>query len=90
MVAEHVQPLVPVQVTDEKPRAWIDPAMPSQVTAVDDIVWHADENEKCSSPVVIVWSVNVPSAFAVQVPLTCRDPVTDGAGQLEPILLRLN
>src|SRR5216110_3287210 len=42
----------------------------------------------CSVPVVMVLSTNVPSAFAVQVPVTVSDPVTSAAGQVKPKLLR--
>src|SRR5688572_17072228 len=38
----------------------------------------------CESPVVVVWSVNVPSALAVHVPDTSRVPVTGAAVQPRP------
>src|SRR5450432_3879700 len=39
----------------------------------------------CSSPVVVVLSEYVPSALAVHVPVTCKDPVTGAVAQPAPI-----
>jgi hypothetical protein len=52
----------------------------SQVTAAFERILHSEGRESCSVPVVVVPSTNVPSAFAVQVPVTCRVPVTCPVG----------
>jgi hypothetical protein len=45
-------------------------------TGVDETVRHEVDNGKFIEPVVIVLSEYVPSALAVQVPVTFSDPVT--------------
>src|SRR5579863_584377 len=59
-------------------------AAPSQVTGVDEMTRHEDPNVNCSAPEVSVSSEYVPSALTVQVPVTCRDPVTGADGQPAP------
>ena|SRR6187431_1989333 len=51
------------------------PDTPWHVTGVDEITRHDDPKVKCSSPVVIVSSTYVPSALAVNAPVTASDPV---------------
>ena len=60
------------------------PAAPLQVTGVDEMTRHEGPSVNCSAPVVSVLSVYVPSALAVQVPLTCSVPVTGAVGQPAP------
>src|SRR5689334_17958093 len=60
------------------------PAAPSQVTGVDEITRHEGASVNRSSPVVIVSSVYVPSALAVNVPVTASEPVTGAVGQPAP------
>jgi hypothetical protein len=45
---------------------------------------HEGANVNCSSPEVVVLSKYVPSALAVNVPVTCRDPVTGAVGHPAP------
>lgn len=59
--------------------------MPTQSTGVDEMVWQLASISKLSCPVVDVASEKVPFGFADHVPLTTRDPVTGGAGQVTPI-----
>jgi hypothetical protein len=59
-------------------------AAPSQVTGVDEMTRHDGPNVNCSSPDVIVLSEDVPSALAVHVPVTWRDPVTGAEGHPAP------
>src|SRR6478609_1791617 len=59
-------------------------AAPSQVTGADEMIRHEGESANCSSPVVVVSSEYVPSALAVNVPLTSREPVTAVVGQPAP------
>ena len=63
-------------------------AAPSQVTGVDEMTRHEGASVNCSSPDVIVSSEYVPSALAVNVPVTARDPVTGADGQLAPATVR--
>src|SRR6186713_1138157 len=51
------------------------PEIPWQVTGAEEITRHDDPNVKCASPVVIVSSEYVPSALAVNTPVTASDPV---------------
>src|SRR5678810_258311 len=60
------------------------PAAPSQVTGVDEITRHPGASANCTLPVVVVSSAYVPFALAVNVPVTCRDPVTGVDGQPAP------
>lgn len=60
------------------------PAAPSQVTGVDEITRQDGPSVNCSSPVVVVLSVYVPSALAVNVPVTASEPVTGADGQPAP------
>ena len=59
-------------------------AAPSQVTGVDEMTRQTGASVNCSSPVVVVSSEYVPSALAVNVPVTCSDPVTGADGQPAP------
>ena len=59
-------------------------AAPSQLTGVDEITRQAGANVNCSSPVVTVPSEYVPSALAVNVPVTVREPVTGADAQPAP------
>ena len=59
-------------------------AAPSQLTGVDEITRHDGANVNCSSPEVIVSSEYVPSALAVNVPVTVSEPVTGADGQPAP------
>jgi hypothetical protein len=52
----------------------------SQLTGAFERTLHSAGRESCSVPVVVVPSTNVPSALAVQVPVTCRVPVTCPVG----------
>ena len=56
--------------------AWTTPETPSQVMVVPEKLRHAAPNAIFSFPVVVVLSVYVPSALALHVPDTWRDPVT--------------
>lgn len=56
-------------------------AAPAQSTRVDEITRHEGASMNCSSPDVVVSSVYVPSALAVRVPVTRKDPVTAADGQ---------
>jgi hypothetical protein len=51
------------------------PEIPWHVTGADEITRHDDPNVKCASPVVIVPSEYVPSALAVNPPVTASVPV---------------
>ena len=55
------------------------------MTVTPDIRRHAAGNVMVSLPVVVVLSVYVPSALAIQVPVTWRDPVTGAGKQVNPI-----
>src|SRR3954453_10089320 len=59
-------------------------AAPLQVTGVDEITRHEGANVNCSWPVVVVSSKYVPSALAVNVPVTASVPVTGAVGQPAP------
>ena len=59
-------------------------AAPSHVTCVDEIVRHEGASANCSWPEVVVSSEDVPSALAVNVPVTCRVPVSGVDGQPAP------
>lgn len=59
-------------------------AAPAQLVWVDEITRHEGAKVNCSLPVVSVLSEYVPSALAVQVPVTCSDPVTGAEGQPAP------
>jgi hypothetical protein len=72
----HPPPVASVHVTDEYPSTVRNPAAPSHVIGVDDSTRHEEFSVNCSCPVVVVPSVYVPSALAVQVPVTWSDPVT--------------
>jgi hypothetical protein len=60
------------------------PAAPVHVTGVDEITRHEGPSVKCSWPVVVVSSEYVPSALAVNVPVTASMPVTGADGQPAP------
>jgi hypothetical protein len=64
------------------------PAAPPQVTGVDEITRQAGASVKCSWPVVVVSSEYVPSALAVNVPVTVSMPVTGADGQPAPTSVR--
>ena len=59
-----------------------------QLVVVPDIIRHAGASVSCSWPVVIVSSVYVPSAFALNFPVTWRVPVTGAVIQPMPKLFR--
>src|SRR3954447_20326320 len=63
-------------------------AAPLQVTGVDEITRHEGANVNCSWPVVVVSSEYVPSALAVNVPVTASVPVTGAVGQPAPTSVR--
>ena len=56
------------------------PAAPLHDTGVDEITRHEGPSVNCSSPVVSVSSTYVPSALAVNVPVTVSEPVTGADG----------
>src|SRR5262245_35634412 len=64
------------------------PVTPSQVVVVPEIIRHAAGNVICSVPEVVVLSEYVVFALAVNVPVTCRDPVTGAGGQFKPANVR--
>src|SRR5580698_76649 len=63
-------------------------AAPLQLTGVDEMTKQAGAKASRSVPVVVVASVYVPSALAVQVPVTWRDPLTGAEGQPAPTNVR--
>jgi hypothetical protein len=73
-----------VHVTDEYPKLEMMFAAPEQLVWVEEITRHDGAKVKCSSPVVIVLSVYVPSALAVQLPVTCSEPTTGAVGHPAP------
>jgi hypothetical protein len=54
------------------------------LTGVDEITRHEDPSVNCSLPDVVVLSKYVPSALAVHVPVTWREPETGADGHPAP------
>ena len=83
-LAEQSQPppATDLQVSSAYPRGLVRRlATPSQLTGVEEMTRHEGPNVNCSLPVVTVLSVYFPSAVAVQVPSTLREPVTGAEAQ---------
>jgi hypothetical protein len=91
IVAEQVHPPVAadaLHVTEANPSAESGPEIPSQVVVVPESIKQAGASSSDSVPVVVVWSVYVPSALAVHVPVTWSDPVTGAGAQFNPASVR--
>jgi hypothetical protein len=58
-----------------------------QATGTDEIERHEAASGKMTEPVVVVLSVNVPSALATKLPVVCREPFTGTV--LQPRLVRV-
>ena len=81
----HPPPVASVHVAVEyPPRAAIALPTPEHVTGVDDRTRQPGANWNSTLPDVVVPSVYVPSALAVHVPVTCRDPLTGADAQAKP------
>ena len=74
-VQVHVPP-ASLQVVLAQPSAEKAEAALVQVTGVDETERHAGASGNVIMPVVTVLSVYVPLLLAIQVPVTCREPVT--------------
>lgn len=65
-------------------------ASPAQSVCVPDTLRHELGSAMCSTPVAVVLSENVPFALAVQVPVTCSEPVTGAESHSKPNDLKSN